>query len=462
MRAGGGLPGLASVLRGSIERDPGNLDRFGRDESPELGRPWAAVRPADADDLVALVRWCRVHRVPLVARGGGTSLDGESVPLHGGIVVDLSGWDGIGEVDPIERTVRVGPGVVNQRLHGHLHASGWFFPPNPGSWTSSTIGGNVATNASGPRSFRYGATRRWVRRLEGVLGSGERVKFGTASPKRSAGPDLLGLMVGSEGTLGIFTEVTLALAPEPPRRTALVVPLPATPSVGTVTQALVADGGLGLSAIEYLDRGSANALAAEAGSRLPAGGPLLLAESESSSEEEESRRLERWLARLRTLGLPDAPIVYPEADRLWTLRGQSGSVLGRSLGPRVREDVAVPLRQLDALFAEIARLSMAYSAEAYVYGHLGEGNLHPNFVIDPASEGGRALRTELLRAALRLGGTISAEHGIGSLKRSHLGLELDPAEIALLRAVKAHCDPDGILNPGKLYPDPVAPRAASP
>jgi D-lactate dehydrogenase len=446
------LPALPSEFRGAVTLDPESLGRYGRDESPEVGQPSAAVLPEDVRDLTILIRWARAHRVPLIARGGGTSLDGESVPVLGGVVVDLSGWNWIGDVDPVERTVRVGPGVVNRDLHERLRPSGLFFPPNPGSWASSTIGGNVATNASGPRSLRYGATRRWVRRLDGVLGTGEPATFGGSVSKRSIGPDLLGLMVGSEGTLGIFSEVTLALAAAPARRTVLVLPLPPTPSVGTIAQSLVADPALGLSALEYLDRGSADALAHEEGSRLPSGSPLLLAESESGDAEEEPRRLQRWMDRLRALGLRDDPIVYPDADRLWTLRGSSGTVLNRTFGPRVREDVAVPLHRIDELFEGVDGLARRYSVDVYVYGHLGEGNLHPNYVIDPSTERARALRRELLELARRLGGTISAEHGVGSVKREHLGLELGPSEISLLRAIKSFCDPDGILNPGKLYP----------
>jgi D-lactate dehydrogenase len=446
------LPGFPGSFRGAVILGAERLGPYGRDESPELGVASAAVRPSDMEDIATLVRWARAHRVPLVARGGGTSLDGESVPIRGGVVVDLSGWNEVGEVDPVERTVRVGAGVVNRELHERLRPSGLFFPPNPGSWTSCTIGGNVATNASGPRSFRYGATRRWVRRVEGVLGNGERVTFGGPVGKRSAGPDLLGLMVGSEGTLGIFGEVTLALAVAPARRTGLVVPLPATPTVGTITQALVRRRSLGLSALEYLDRRSATALSKEDGSRLPSDTALLLAESESDDEEEEARHLEAWAQALRALGLRDDPTVYPDADRLWTLRGSSGTVLGRKLGLRVREDVAVPLRRLDDLFREVDRIAERYSVELYVYGHLGDGNLHPNFVVDPSTDRARAIRTDLLGAAKRLGGTVSAEHGIGSIKRAHLALELAPTEIEMLRAVRSFCDPDGILNPGKLYP----------
>ena len=217
---------LASAVRGRVVTDPSLLARFARDGSHLSGRPSAVVMPADRDDVVALVAWARRHRTPLVARGGGTSLDGESVPPDGGVVVDLSGWSRLLEVDPEGLWARVEPGIVNYDLQRALRPYGSFFPPNPGSWTTSTVGGNVGTNASGMRSFRYGPTRAWVRELTAVLGTGASVHLGTRAAKRSVGPDLLQLFIGSEGTLGIVTEVTVRLAPLPPVRRGVAVPLP--------------------------------------------------------------------------------------------------------------------------------------------------------------------------------------------------------------------------------------------
>ncbi|MCI4370457.1 MAG: FAD-binding oxidoreductase, partial [Thermoplasmata archaeon] len=214
----GALAALRRSLAGELLTSDSARTAASRDASFVVGVPVAVVRPVGPDDVVALVRWARTHRTPLTARGGGTSLDGESVPLHGGLVVDFSGWTDIGEVDPVGRTVRVGPGVVNRDLALRLAPHGLFFPPNPGSWRTSTIGGNLATNASGPRSFRYGPTRRWVRSADVVLGTGERVVLGTTLPKRAVGPELLDLVVGSEGTLGLVTSVTLGLAAIPARR----------------------------------------------------------------------------------------------------------------------------------------------------------------------------------------------------------------------------------------------------
>jgi FAD/FMN-containing dehydrogenase len=443
---------LREAVRGEVVPREAATERYGRDASHLIGHPAAGVRPLDTPDVVRLVRWARAHRVPLVARGGGSSLDGESVPSPGSVVVDFSGWAAVLEVDPDDRLARVGPGVINHDLHRRLSAEGLFFPPNPGSWTTSTLGGNVATNASGPRSFKYGTTRHWVAALEVVLGTGETVALGGRTTKRSVGPDLLGLFVGSEGILGFVTEVTVHLAVRPPRRSGIVVPLPPGGSPGPLARSIARWPTDRLSAVEYLDLACARALAEEARGRFPADRALLLLELESVDADEETRGLERVAAWLADLGVAEDPVVVPDADELWTLRGRSGLALDRLLGERIREDVAVPLSQLDALFDAVARIGKAHGVDVPTFGHVGDGNLHPNFVLDPEGPAAGAVRSELLAATRRLSGTISAEHGVGALKAPHLALELDPPALGLLRSVKRRCDPDGLLNPGKVLP----------
>lgn len=435
-----------------VREEASILNAFARDQSHLAARPSFVVAPASVEGVARVVAWARRHRVPLVARGSGTSLEGESVPSEGGVVVDLQGWSRVLEIDPVERTVRVEPGVVNYELQEALRPHGLFFPPNPGSWRSSTIGGNVATNASGPRSFRYGSVRRWVRAVEVVLGTGATASLGSRVEKRSVGPDLVGLLVGSEGTLGILTQLTLALAPLPARRMGLVVPIGERASLGSVVAALRPLAGAGLSAVEYLDRACASALARTEGARLPGDTPLLLLELESADEAEEARRAERLLEVLRAVGATDEPTVAPSADRLWSLRGESGVALDRELGARVREDIAVPVGQLDAMLRALEEIARAEGVRCVTFGHLGEASLHPNLLVAPGTEPGERVRARVLRACLALGGTVSAEHGVGAVKPAFLGEEIGRPGLELLRAVKRACDPDGILNPGKLYP----------
>ena len=449
---------LSEAVRGRITEDPTQLTPFERDASHLSGRPLAAVAPADADDLVELVRWARQTRTPLVARGGGTSLDGESVPPDGSIVVDLSGWSQLLEVDPEGEWARVAPGIVNRELARALRPYGRFFPPNPGSWTASTIGGNVSTNASGMRSFQYGSTRDWVHEVEAVLGTGERVRLGSRVAKRSVGPDLLQMFVGSEGTLGIATEVTVRLAPLPAERQGVVVPLPDDVRLAPIAQRLARFPGIGLSAIEYLDRPSAEVLAERHAGKLPPASALLLLEVEADDADDAGRKLERLSEALGPVGGGDDATVFRDADELWTLRGESGDALLERIGYHVREDVAVPVGEVDRLIAGLRSIAGSEEVPLFLYGHLGEGSLHPNYAVDPTTPKAERIRASVLRAARSLGGTISAEHGIGVLKRPFLVEELGEAAVRLLLAVKRACDPDGILNPGKLYP--TSPRPA--
>lgn len=443
---------LRSEVVGAVTDAPEALTRYASDASHLVGSPGAAVAPKDREDLQRLVAWARRWRVPLVARGGGSSLDGESVPAPGAAVVDFAGWNAIVEIDDEDRLVRVGPGVVNHELHRTLAPHGLFFPPNPGSWMMSTIGGNAATNASGPRSFRYGSTRAWVRGLEVVLGSGELLRVGHRTRKASTGPDLLGFFVGSEGTLGLFTEVTLALAPIPGRRIGLVVPVPDDLRFRTTLPRLLASPAPAFSALEYLDRGTATALSRFASGRLPDQTALLLIELEST-DADEATDLERVAKRLAEAGLGGDPVVFPDADQLWTLRGQSGDAI-EGEGVRVHEDVAVPWSRFDELVEGVRALASRREVPVRLFGHLGDGNLHPGFVVDPVSERARTLRRDLILLTKRLGGTISAEHGVGSLKAPYLAWEHGEAGVSVLEAFKRRCDPDGILNPGKLYPSP--------
>jgi len=452
---------LTASVRGRVLTQPERVLPFGRDGSHLSGRPIAVVAPKDVEDIVDLVRWARRARTALVPRGGGTSLDGESVPPDGGVVVDLSGWSRVLEVDAGAQWARVEPGVVNRDLQRALLPHGLFFPPNPGSWTTSTVGGNVGTNASGMRSFRYGPTRAWVREVEAVLGTGSRVRFGSRVAKRSVGPDLLQMFVGSEGTLGIATEVTVRLAPLPAIRRGLVVPLPTNPSLGSLVASLVRVPESGLSAVEYLDEGCAAALSEARTVRWPSSSALLLLEVEAGGDAEASQRLDRLKGSLVHAGVAGDVTLFEDADELWTLRGESGDVLLERFGYHVREDVAVPIARVDELAVELARIARREKVPYFLFGHLGEGSLHPNYVVDPTSAAAERIRAAVLHASRSLGGTISAEHGVGVLKRPFLAEELGAEAVELLRVVKTACDPDGILNPGKLYPAAVE-RGRSP
>lgn len=446
----GVTPRLPSSLERRMDRDPAVLRTVDHDASGARGNPSGRFRPKDERDVAALVRWAGPRGVPLVARGGGTSLDGESVPVRGGIVVDLSGWDRLLEVNEEDLWVRVQPGLVNYRLQELLRPKGLFYPPNPGSWESSTIGGNASTNASGFRSFRYGPTRAWVLRARAVLGTGDVVEAGTLTWKRSAGVDLLPALLGSEGTLGILTELTLRVAPLPGRRVGLLAPVPDGVSLGRVAQGLQWARREGLSAVEWVDARVAGALARGVGLPLALGSGALLLEVEVPREVVEDLPA-RWGRGLRPLGIEGPVRAFEDADGLWRARGKAGTLMDAELGPRVREDVAVPLSSWDRLLELVRTLARRRGVELVMYAHLGEGTLHPNFVLPPASAEAQALRRELWKIAWSLGGTASSEHGLGSLKGEAYAREHGQVSARALGSLKQALDPHGILNPGKFW-----------
>ncbi|HZY69394.1 MAG TPA: FAD-linked oxidase C-terminal domain-containing protein [Thermoplasmata archaeon] len=448
-----GLPGRTEEslerLLGARVRFPDGASRSSSGSSPAepSGAP-CVVRPTRAADVVRLVRWARVHRIGLVARGGGTSLVGGATAGADQVQVDFSEWTLPARVDPVAQRATIGPGTITAEVSRISRRHGLFYPPNPGSWRRSTIGGNAATNAGGPRSFRYGTTLAWVAGVRAVLGNGGEVALGSASRKRSAGPELLGLLIGSEGTLGLFTELTVRLAPLPLSRTIVIAPLPRRPDLGGAVRRLTVQRSAPISAVEYLDATCASYLE-ERMKFDPGGGGLLLIEVEGG---ERGARIDAVVAALRRSGVRAPFESGLPPDRLWDLRGDAGVQLDRELARRLREDVAVPVRRLNELIRGIAEIGRRFRVGVATFGHIGDANLHPNFVLDPESPAAARLRRALWSTVRRLGGTVSGEHGIGQVKRSEIERELGVRSVAWLGAVKRFCDPDGILNPGKLFP----------
>lgn len=284
-----------------------------------------------------------------------------------------------------------------------------------------------------------------------MLGTGERITLGSLAWKRSAGPDLLPLLIGSEGTLGIFTELTVRIVPRPRTRVGLLAAVSRTCSLGEVAQELQDWKGEGLVAVEWVDAQVAQALAEGSRTPLPAGaGGLVLVEVESASREGRPW-VEAWSRRLLRSGLSAPVVPFPDADQLWRERGRAGHLLDERVGPRVREDVAVPLSAWDELLRRVRVLAHREGIPLLLYAHLGEGSLHPNFLVDPASLTAARLRQGLWQIAWELGGTASAEHGLGVQKAPVFAREHGDVPVRVMRALKREMDPAGILNPGKFF-----------
>jgi glycolate oxidase len=421
------------------------------------GAPLAVVRPRSTAEVQAVVRACLAHRTPLVPRGAGTGLSGGANAVDGCVVLATEHMRDVVAVDPVERYAVVQPGVVNDDLRAACAEQGLWYPPDPASSPWSTIGGNVATNAGGVCCVKYGVTRDYVLELEVVNGLGEVVRLGRRTAKGVAGYDMVGLMVGSEGTLGVVTEVTVRLRPaRAPERT-VVGYFDSVVDAGRAVEAVGA-AGVTPSALELVDRHCLAAvdewknmgLSVDAAvvllGRTDAPGPAGDAEAE---------------AMLRSFELGGATWAAAstdpaEAEALFAARRLAYPALER-LGPLLTEDVCVPKAAVPEMLARIEAAAVRNDVLIANIAHAGDGNLHPLLITPPGDAGARARAQvafgEIMRDAVALGGTVTGEHGVGLLKRDGLAIELAPEVVAMQRAVKAALDPHGILNPGKVFPD---------
>ncbi|KIR62808.1 MULTISPECIES: FAD-binding oxidoreductase [Micromonospora] len=454
------LLGDAAVLT-----DPDLLRMHERDEADlcASGTPLVVVRPRDTAQVAGVIRAAARHGVPVVPQGARTGLAGAANAVDGAMVLSTVAMDRILEIDPVARIAVVQPGVVNATLAGAVRREGLYYPPDPGSWESSTIGGNVATNAGGMCCVKYGVTTEYVLGLEVVLASGEVLRTGRRTAKGVAGYDLTRLFVGSEGTLGVITEVTVALRPAPEESLTLVAVFDSTADAGTAV-AQIAAKGLTPSLLELLDRTHLRAIEAyqPMGLRTDAQALLLAAVDTGSRAADDLARI------AEVCEAAGADEVYAatdavEAAALLQARRLAHPAMEKFAadtypggnGGLVIDDVAVPRGALAELLDGVARIAEECAVPIGVVGHAGDGNLHPNIVVDradPASvERGRRAFDEIMRLGLELGGTCTGEHGVGLLKRDWLAREIGPVGVRVHQAIRAALDPTGLFNPGKVF-----------
>jgi glycolate oxidase subunit GlcD len=410
------------------------------------GQAVAVVLPGSPEEVAAVVSWCYEREIAIVPRGGGTGYAGGAVPLDpGAVVVALDRLDGVRSFDPGLWRMEAEAGVTTQTVARLARESGLFFPPDPGAAEQSQLGGNIATNAGGPHCFKYGVTRAWVSGVEAVIAPGELVRFGGPLRKDVAGYDLVGLLCGSEGTLGIVTSAWLRLLPAPALQVPVVGAFAGVREGCDAVERVLASGVVP-AAIEYLDAG---ALAASASS-FPGGLPdrvAFLVVCEADSSEADATELEEALSG--ELGAA----LRPAARELWRWRdGVSLAVTARR-GGKLSEDVAVPLDRLAEGIASTVEIADRHGLEGCSWGHAGDANLHSTFLLEPGNAEqlarAEAAVEELFALVLSLGGSVTGEHGLGWLKRGQLRHQWGPAAVGAHEAIKAALDPKGLFNPGK-------------
>jgi glycolate oxidase len=435
------------------------LVAYGRD-GQRRGHPAdAVVTPADTSEVAAVVRACVAHRVPFVPRGAGTGYTGGAVPVQGGVVISLERLNRILEIDDANLVAVVEPCVITGDLQTAVEERGLFYPPDPASLQISSIGGNVAECAGGPRAFKYGTTKQYVLGLEAVLPTGEVIRTGGKVVKNVVGYDLTHLLVGSEGTLAIVTKIILRLVPKPPVTATLRAAFTSIDAAAAAVTEIVRRRVVP-AALELVDGESLEAIAQHIGSRTlaPEGTAAILlleVDGHAPAVEDEATRVEEACRAAGATELLRAG-TDAERDELWRVRRELSYSLKQVAGLKFNHDIVVPKGRIPALFELVGRIRDAYRLRIPCFGHAGDGNIHVNIMVSPddADEVSRAREAEkvLFEGVVSLEGSISGEHGIGFTKAPFLNIELSPDEIALMRRVKAAFDPEGLLNPGKIFP----------
>ena len=450
--------GSGAVIGPGHER----LDDYGRDESPlpEFFPPVCAVLIDSTEQAAAVLRLCLEHKVPVTPRGAGSGMCGGALPVPGGIVLSTERMTAIKEIDGGDLVTVVEPGVVTGKLQEAVEAQGLFYPPDPASLEYCSIGGNAATNAGGPRAFKYGVTREYVLGLEVALMGGEVLRCGRRTAKGVTSYDLVAGFVGTEGTFGVITELTVKLLPLPMAAATVLGVFADVATAGAAISGLLRDG-LRPRVLELADRNSIEAIRPKSRYRFPEGAGAIVLIEVDGEPEAMGMMMEKIGVRCDELGALDVLAATEPAERraVWEARRLIAPSLKALYRIKVNEDVCVPRGRIVEMLARVDRVSAETRTPCAVFGHAGDGNLHVNLLSndDPDDPAVRkhmwAAAKQIFAHAIELGGTLSGEHGIGLTKRQFIAMEQSAQLIEWQHRWKAMWDPSGLLNPGKRLPE---------
>jgi glycolate oxidase len=454
-----GLVAKLTALLGSdvVRSDAVSLQAYSRDATPMFeGLPEVIVAPRNTEDVAKIVKFAHDTKTPIIARGAGSNLCAATVPLNGGIVMSMTNMNKVLEVSKSEMIAIVQPGVTNLELDQLVEKEGLRFVPDPGSRNVSTIGGNVATSAGGLRGLKYGTTRNYILGLEAVLGTGEVIRTGGRLVKDVAGYDVTRLLVGSEGTLAVFTEITVALAPRPEASKYGVAYFEDLAAAAGAVEKIITAGILPAT-LEFLDNTCLVAVEdfAHLGLDTKAGALLLFGDDGDlvSIEQSVSKMAEIAKSSSGCRGVTLAADVAA-AEALLYARRCSLPALARLSSLSILEDIAVPRKSMAEAVKRIEAIGVKHGLRIGTFGHAGDGNLHPTIVLDKDNPkevaAAEAALAEIFALPLEFGGTITGEHGVGSAKLPYLEAKIGPANMQLQRDIKKVFDPAGILNPGRI------------
>ncbi len=440
--------------------DAEHIERCSSDQTEDLRYPPEVVlQPGTTDEVSRIMAYCNTNRIPVTPRGAGTGLSGGALPVFGGVVLDMKRFNKILHVDKRNFQVTTEPGVITQELQEHLKAEGLFYPPDPASKGSCFIGGNVSENSGGPRAVKYGVVKDYVLNLEIVLPDGNVIWTGANVLKNATGYNLTQLIVGSEGTLGVITKIVLRLIPAVKHDLTLLVPFRSAVEACAAVNAIFL-AGFTPSALEFMERDAlvwSMKYTQTTGVDLPDDITAhLLIEVDGNYMEELYRDAEAISEIVQGFDIGEILLAdsYEQKNMLWALRRKVGEAV-KSNSVYKEEDTVVPRAELPELLKIIKQLGTAYGFQSVCYGHAGDGNLHVNIVKGNMSDEDWEVKLplgirELFKEVVRLGGTLSGEHGIGLVQKGYMDIAFNAVQMNLMRDIKRVFDPEGILNPGKV------------
>lgn len=451
---------LESVVgKENVDTSNASLLAYSYDATPQFqSLPHGVISPRTTKEVAEVVKFCNEEKIPIVPRGSGTNLSAGTTPLNGGLVTTFKNMDRIVEIDEKNLTMTVQPGVITQKIYQEAKKRGLFYPPDPGSMHISQIGGNISENSGGLRGLKYGVTRDYVLGLEVVLPNGKIIRTGGKLAKDVAGYDLTSLFVGSEGTLGVITEATLKLLPEPEAKKTMLVLYHDLEAAAKSVSAII-ENRITPVTLEFLDQATVKVVEDYAKIGLPTEAKaVLLIEQDGPLDvvETDIKRIVEICKGNHAFQVSVAK-TEEEASALTTSRRAALTALSRLAPTTILEDATVPRSEIANMVTFITEIAEKYNLTICTFGHAGDGNLHPTCLTDTRNHGElervEKAFEEIFQKAIELGGTITGEHGVGAMKAPYLHLKMGEAGIEVMQQIKQAIDPNNIMNPGKIFMD---------
>ena len=440
-----------------ILTDPADVWSYGYDNSRRHAVPDMVVQPSTHEQVYKIVSLCNEHKIPLTARGRGTGTTGATVPLQGGVLLSTEKLNRIIKIDPANRYIVVEPGVTNQQVQDAAKEHGFFWPPDPTSSAYCSIGGNLAYNSAGPRTIKYGTPRENVFGLRAVTGLAEEIRTGVYTSKGVVGYDLTRLLIGSEGTLAVITEATLKLTPLAESKRTMQLIYADIESAAKAVSAIMAQPTIPC-ALEFIDGNAIDMIRDYSAITFPGNAGAMLMVEVDGPESQLDFSVEDIKKASQSSSLLELKVANTkeEVDALWATRKALSPAL-RNISPKkINEDVVVPVSNIPALIHGLEKLSNQYDIPIINFGHAGNGNIHVNLLFNPddamQNKNAHLCLDAVFDLVLELDGTLSGEHGVGIEKRDFVDREIEPVTLALMKRIKNEFDPNGILNPGKMFP----------